>query len=177
VAAFHPGQLVPGPSVGGGRVGTQSTRGRWRCHPRAVAVSADTARQRHLSQVFRDDAEEASTTASDLTLVLGRSAAATSALAAAQGPSVRSASAVETAAAGNGSETHVGSSCGAGRAGVAPALAVAATRTGRSPRSRSRHVAAAPTPRDGARREQRRRRPSRRGKSPSSSGPSSSTES
>jgi len=40
VAAFHPGPFVPGPADGGGRVGTQPTQGRWRCHPRVVAVSA-----------------------------------------------------------------------------------------------------------------------------------------
>jgi len=138
---------------------------------------ADTARLRQVAQVFRDAAEEASTAASDGTPALGRSAAVASALAAAQGPSSLSASAGETAYPGPGSDTHGRSSRDAGGAGVAPFLAVVATRRGQSPRSRSRQAPLARTPRDGARREQRHRRPSRRDKSPPSSGPSSSTES
>jgi len=138
---------------------------------------ADTAHLRQVAQVFRDAAEAASTAASDGTPAPGRIAAVASALAAAQGPSPLSASAGKMAAPGLGSVTFGRSSRDAGGAGVAPALAVAATRRGRSPRSRSRQAPAARTPRDGARREQRRRRSSRSDKSTPSSGPSSSTES
>ena len=121
--------------------------------------AAATTRLRQVAQVFRDAAEEASTAASDGTPAPARSAAVASALAAAQGPSPLSASAGETNAPGPGSDTPGWSSRGAGCAGVASALAVAGTRRGRSPRSRSRQAPAARTPRDGARHEQRRRRP------------------
>jgi len=124
----------------------------------------DTARPRQVAQVFRDAAEKASTAASDGTPAPGRSTAVTSAVAAAQEPSSLSASAGDTAAPGPGSDTHGMSSREAGGTGVAPALAVAATRYERSPRSRSRQAPTARTPRDGARREQRRRRSSRRDK-------------
>ena len=132
---------------------------------------ADTARLRQVVQVFRDAAKEASTGASDGTPAPGCISAVASALAAAKGHSPLSASAAETAAPGPGSDTHGRSSRDAGGAGVAPALEVAATRRGRSPRSRSRQAPAARTPRDGALREPRRRRSSRRDKSPPSSDP------
>jgi len=95
--------------------------------------AADTARLRHLALVFRDAAKEASTAACYGTPIPRRSAA--SALAAAQGPSPRSASEGETAAPGLGSDTPGGSALGAGRAAGAPVLTVAATRAGLSPRS------------------------------------------
>jgi len=97
---------------------------------------ADTAHLRQVAQVFRDAAEEAFTAALDGTPAPGRSAAVASALAAAQGPSPLSASAGETAAPDSGSDTFGKSSRGAGGAGVASALSVAATRRRRSPRSR-----------------------------------------
>jgi len=156
-----------GPSLHG--VGGGATHGL----SRAVA---DTARLRQVALVSLDAVEEASTAASDGTPAPGRSAAVASALAAAQGPSSLSASAGETAAPGPGSDTHGRSSRDAGGTGVAPALAVFATRCERSPRSSSRQAPTARTPRDGARREQRRRRPSRRDQSPPSSGLASSTE-
>jgi len=138
---------------------------------------ADTARLHRVAQVFRDAAEEASIAASGGIPAPGRSAAVASALAAAQGPSLLSASPRETAAPGHGSDAHGRSSRDADGAGVAPALAIAATRRGLSPRLRWRQAPAARTPRVGARRERRRRRSSRRDRSPPSSGPSSSTES
>jgi len=167
--------LDPPSAAGGSRpsphgVGGAATHGLSR-------PAADTARLRQVAQVFRDAAEKAFTEASDGTPSPGRSVAVASALAAAQGPSPRSASAGETAAPVHGSGTPVGSSRGSGRAGVATALTVAATRTERSSRSRSRQLPAERTPRGGACREQRRRRPSRRDEAPPTSGPSFSTES
>jgi len=175
----------------------RSTRDRWSLDPLSAAGGsgpslrgvgggathglsrpvAETAHLRQVAQVFRGAAEEVSTATSDGTPAPGRSAAVASALAAAQGPSSLSESAGETAYQGPGSDTHGRTSLDAAVAGVAPTLAAAATRRGRSPRSRSRQAPPARTPRDGARREQRHRRPSRRDKWPPSSGPSSSMES
>jgi len=157
-----------GPSLNG--VGGAATHGLSRS-------AADTARLRHLAQVFRDAADEASTATSDGTQIPRRGAAVASALAAAQGPSPMWASAGETEAAGHGSDTPGGTALGEGRAAPGSALTVAATRAGRPSRSRSRKAAARRPPREGARREQHWRRHSRRDKAPPLSGPSSSTES
>jgi len=70
--------------------------------------AADTRRLRHVAQVFRDVAEEASASVSGGTPVLGRSATVTADLVAAQGPSSMSASASEPAPRGPGSGTSGG---------------------------------------------------------------------
>jgi len=64
---------------------------------------ADTESVRHLAQVFRDAAEEASTAASDGTPVLARCAAVGMAFKMAQGPSTASAGASSPAPPGPGS--------------------------------------------------------------------------
>jgi len=84
--------------------------------------AADTARLRHLAQVFPDAAEEVSTAASDGTPAPRRSAAVSSAFAAAQGPSPRSESAGNDGGPGSrlGHTRGVVQGCGLRRRGVRP---------------------------------------------------------
>ena len=142
--------------------------------PRSVA---DPGHLRHLAQVFRDAAEEASTAASDGTPVPGRGAAVALALAAAQGPSPGTASAGGPAPPEPGSGTSRERTRTGGTTRTGAALTVTASPGARPARSRSRrgaerrHLKAAPS------KGHRRRRHARRAPSPPSSGPPSSTES
>jgi len=142
--------------------------------PRSVA---DPGHLRHLAQVFRDAAEEASTAASDGTPVPGRGAAVALALAAAQGPSPGTASAGGPAPPEPGSGTSRERTRTGGTTRTGAALTVNASPGARPARSRSRrgaerrHLKAAPS------KGHRRRRHARRAPSPPSSGPPSSTES
>jgi len=133
---------------------------------------ADTKCLRHLDQVFRDAAGEAATVASDGTPVPGHSAAVASALEAAQGPFLRSASAGETIAPGPGSDTPENAPRGESRAVTGSASTVGASRSARPTRAWSRQAAERPRRTEGSCADYRRRRNARRDGSPASSGPS-----
>ena len=139
--------------------------------------AADTGHLRHLAQVLRDAAEEASTAASDGTPVPARSVAVAMALAAAQGPSPASVSAGAPAPPGPGSGTSGGRPPAGGLGITGSALTVAGSRAARQTRSQSQRAADRRRPKEVSTRGNRRRRRSRRDGSPPSSGPPSSTES
>ena len=136
-------------------------------------LAADTTNPRHLAQVLRDAAEEASTAASDGTPILGRGAAVALALAAAQGPSPGSASAGGPAPPEPGSGTSGGRPPTGGIAGVGFTLTVAVAQATRPTRSRSQRAADRRRPKAVPSRGHRRRRHARRDRSPPSPGPPS----
>ena len=103
--------------------------------------AADTGHLRHLAQVFRDAAEEASTAALDGTQVSARSAAVAMALAATQGPPLVSAGARSPAPPGPGSGTSGGRPPAGEPDATGPTLTVPARHTARPTRSQSQRSA------------------------------------
>ena len=139
--------------------------------------ATNTGHLRHLAQVFRDAAEEASTAAFDGALVPSRSAAVAMALNAAEGPSPASAGASAPALPGPGPGTSGGRPPAGGLGIKGSTLTVAASRADRPTRAQSQWAAVRRRPKEVSTRRNRRRRRSRRDASPPSSGPPSSTDS
>jgi len=139
--------------------------------PGPPRAAADPGHLRHLAQVFREAAEDASTEASDGTPVSKRGAAVALALAAAQGPYSGTASAGGLALPepGTGTSVERPRTGGATRTGSALTVTVSPAARPARPWSRRgaerRHLKAVPS------KGHRRRRHARRARSPSSSGP------